>query len=43
MSEVIEPKIEELLQAYIQVDEQEQETRFIKGQLLDAMLTAGAK
>ncbi|GIP08249.1 hypothetical protein J1TS5_04190 [Paenibacillus macerans] len=37
------PKVEELLQAYIQVDEQEQETRFIKGQLLDAMLAAGAK
>ncbi|WP_028592382.1 hypothetical protein [Paenibacillus massiliensis] len=37
------PKIEELLQAYIQIDEQEQETRFIKGQLLDSMLTAGAK
>ncbi|PYE49347.1 hypothetical protein HUB98_03985 [Paenibacillus barcinonensis] len=43
MSEITEPKIEELLQTYIQVDEQEQETRFIKGQLLDAMLTAGAK
>ncbi|MDY7989808.1 hypothetical protein UY286_05200 [Paenibacillus polymyxa] len=38
-----QPKIEELLQAYIQIDEQEQETRFIKGQLLDAMLAAGAK
>ncbi|MNW47271.1 hypothetical protein D3C74_245970 [compost metagenome] len=38
-----QPKIEELLQAYIQIDEQEQETRFVKGQLLDAMLAAGAK
>ncbi|GIO42308.1 hypothetical protein [Paenibacillus apis] len=38
-----QPNIEELLQAYIQIDEQEQETRFVKGQLLDAMLTAGAK
>ncbi|WP_198524803.1 HNH endonuclease [Paenibacillus phocaensis] len=38
-----QPKIEELLQAYIQIDEQEQETRFAKGQLLDAMLAAGAK
>ncbi|MBY9079595.1 hypothetical protein KIH86_08525 [Paenibacillus sp. HN-1] len=37
-----QPKVEELLQAYIQVDEQEQETRFVKGQLLDAMLAAGA-
>ncbi|KHF32048.1 hypothetical protein CM49_05716 [Paenibacillus sp. P1XP2] len=38
-----QPKVEELLQAYIQIDEQEQETRFVKGQLLDAMLAAGAK
>lgn len=38
-----QPNIEELLQAYIQIDEQEQETRFVKGQLLDAMLAAGAK
>ncbi|MGG1878822.1 hypothetical protein ABDI30_14780 [Paenibacillus cisolokensis] len=38
-----QPGIEELLQAYIQIDEQEQETRFVKGQLLDAMLAAGAK
>lgn len=38
-----QPKVEDLLQAYIQVDEQEQETRFVKGQLLDAMLSAGAK
>ncbi|MCE3203496.1 HNH endonuclease [Paenibacillus sonchi] len=38
----LQPKVEDLLQAYIQVDEQEQETRFVKGQLLDAMLAAGA-
>lgn len=38
-----QPQIEQLLQAYIQIDEQEQETRFAKGQLLDAMLAAGAK
>ena len=37
-----EPKLEELVQAYHQIDEQEQESRFIKGQLLDAMLAAGA-
>jgi len=36
------PKLEELIQAYIQVDEQEQESRFVKGQLLDVMLAAGA-
>ncbi|WP_027093001.1 HNH endonuclease signature motif containing protein [Cohnella thermotolerans] len=36
------PKLEDLIQAYIQVDEQEQESRFVKGQLLDAMLAAGA-
>ncbi|QQZ58858.1 hypothetical protein JI735_19190 [Paenibacillus sonchi] len=40
---VPQPKVEDLLQAYIQVDEQEQETRFVKGQLLDAMLSAGAR
>jgi len=37
-----EPKLEELVQAYHQIDEQEQESRFVKGQLLDAMLAAGA-
>lgn len=36
------PKLEDLVQAYIQIDEQEQENRFVKGQLLDAMLAAGA-
>lgn len=38
----VQPKIEELLHAYIQVDEGEQEARFIKGQLLDSMIAAGA-
>lgn len=37
-----QPTIEELVQAYIQVDEGEQEARFVKGQLLDSMLKAGA-
>lgn len=32
------PSIEELIQAYIQIDEQEQETRWTKGKLLDVML-----
>jgi hypothetical protein len=38
----LKPKLEDLVQAYLQIDEQEQETRFVKGQLLDAMLSAGA-
>lgn len=37
-----EPSIQDLIQAYIQVDESEQEARFTKGQLLYAMLAAGA-
>ncbi|WP_028987634.1 hypothetical protein [Thermicanus aegyptius] len=38
-----EPTLEELISAYHQLDEQEQEVRWTKGQLLDAMLKAGAK
>lgn len=38
-----EPTLEELIAAYQQLDEQEQEVRWVKGQLLDAMLKAGAK
>lgn len=37
-----EPSLQDLIQAYIQIDETEQEARFVKGQLLDAMLAAGA-
>jgi methyltransferase-like protein len=38
-----DPSLEELLAAYIQVEENEQEARWIKGQLLDEMLKRGAK
>ena len=38
----VEPSVSDLIQIYIQVDESEQEARFTKGQLLDAMLAAGA-
>jgi len=38
-----ELSLEELIAAYQQLDEQEQEVRWVKGQLLDAMLKAGAK
>lgn len=41
--EGLEPTLEELIAAYHQLDEQEQEVRWTKGQLLDAMLKAGAK
>jgi hypothetical protein len=37
-----QPSVPELIQAYIQLEEHEQENRFAKGQLLDAMLDAGA-
>lgn len=37
-----EPSMEELIQAYIQLDEHEQEARWAKGQLLDLILKAGA-
>ncbi|GGK33053.1 hypothetical protein GCM10010965_27430 [Caldalkalibacillus thermarum] len=40
---VSDPFLEELLAAYIQVEESEQEARWIKGQLLDEMLKKGAK
>jgi hypothetical protein len=38
-----DPTLEELLAAYVQVEESEQEARWIKGQLLDEMLKRGAK
>lgn len=37
-----QPFVQDLMQAYIQLEEHEQENRFAKGQLLDAMLNAGA-
>lgn len=37
-----QPSVPELIQAYIQLEEHEQENRFAKGQLLEAMLDAGA-
>lgn len=37
-----QPSVPELIQAYIMLEEHEQENRFAKGQLLDAMLGAGA-
>lgn len=38
-----EPGIEELIQAYISLEEQERESKWAKAQLLEAMLSAGAK
>lgn len=38
-----EPGIEELIQAYISLEEQERESKWVKAQLLEAMLSAGAK
>lgn len=40
---VQEPGIEELIQAYISLEEQERENKWVKAQLLEAMLAAGAK
>lgn len=37
------PPIEQLIQAYIQLEEQEQGCRWAKGQLLDAVLNTGTK
>lgn len=37
-----QPSVPELIQVYIQLEEHEQENRFAKGQLLEAMLDAGA-
>lgn len=37
------PSLEELIQAYITLEEQERDCKWTKGQLLDAMLNAGAK
>jgi hypothetical protein len=38
-----EPTMAELISAYIQLEEQEKDVRWIKGQLLDSMINAGAK
>jgi len=38
-----EPGIEELIQAYISLEEQERENKWVKAQLLEAMLATGAK
>lgn len=38
-----EPSLEELIQAYIQVEEHEQEARWTKGKLFDVTFNAGAK
>lgn len=38
-----DPSLEELLTAYVQVEESEQEARWIKGQLLDEMFKRGVK
>ncbi|RJO62796.1 MAG: HNH endonuclease [Dehalococcoidia bacterium] len=38
-----EPSIEELIQAYISLEEQERECKWAKGQILDAMLQTGVK
>lgn len=38
-----EPGIEELIQAYISLEEQERDSKWAKAQLLEAMLSAGAK
>jgi len=40
---VQEPGIEELIQAYISLDEQERDCKWAKAQLLDAMLSTGVK
>jgi len=38
-----QPNVTDLINAYIQLDEQENDSRWLKGQLLDSMLNAGAK
>lgn len=38
-----EPSLEDLISAYIQIDEQEKNARWIKGQLLSVMLDSGAQ
>lgn len=38
-----EPSLEELIQRYISLEEQERDCKWLKGELLDAMLNAGAK
>lgn len=38
-----EPTLEELVQSYISLEEHERECRWIKGQLLDAMIKSGVK
>jgi hypothetical protein len=42
-SKPAEPSIEDLIQAYITLEEQEADCRWAKAQLLDAMVSAGAK
>ncbi|KLU61447.1 HNH endonuclease [Peptococcaceae bacterium CEB3] len=38
-----EPSLEEMISAYVQIDEQEKNARWIKGQLLSAMLDSGVQ
>lgn len=38
-----EPSMSDLISAYVQLEEQERDVRWVKGQLLDSMIQAGAK